>query len=395
MHVVVAGGGFAAAELLLALRALAEDRVSLEVVAPSPRLMFKPAATGHPFGASTVQEYDLRELADEVGATYRADAVEAVAPKASRLRLASGGVARYDELVLATGARSAGAVPGATVYRDHRDSGSIAQLLGDLRAGTVRSVVFTAPSGVAWTLPLYELALLTAREIDAHGLFATVTIVTPEAAALQVFGAAVSSAVHGLLLDNLVHLVPSTCPRSVSRSQLELSDAGRISADRVIAVPRLTGRQLSGVPADWSGFVATDDHGRVESLQHVYAAGDMTRFPVKQGGLAAQQADVIAVELARRAGADVPLSPVRHVLRTQLFGAGGPLFLQVELDAHGRPTKCDEASSVSTDAPWWPAAKLYGRYLSPWMATRAAPDAVIASPDARARAGRQAPAAQG
>jgi sulfide:quinone oxidoreductase len=391
MHVVVAGGGFAAAELLLGLRALAEDRVSLEVIAPSPRLVFKPAATGHPFGVSTVQEYDLRELADEVGAIYRADTVEAVAPQVSRLRLASGAVAKYDALVLATGARSAAAVPGATMYRDHRDSGAIARLLGALRAGKVRSVVFTAPSGVAWTLPIYELALFTAKEIDEHDLFATVAIVTPEAAALQVFGAAVSTAVHGLLLDHLVHFVPSTRPRSVSRSGLELSDGATIPADRVIAVPQLTGRRLSGVPAGWSGFVATDDRGRVESLQHVFAAGDMTRFPIKQGGLATQQADVIAAELARRAGADVTLSPVRHVLRTQLFGADGPLFLRVELDAHGHPIRAGEAPSVSTDAPWWPAAKLHGRYLSPWMAARASSVAATASPVVRARAEVQGP----
>src|SRR5215210_5689895 len=226
MHVVVAGGGFAAAELLLALRALAEDRVSLEVVAPSPRLMFKPAATGNPFGASSVEEYDLRELADEVGAAYRADAVEAVAPQVTRLRLTSGAVAGYDALALATGARPTAAVPGATTYRDHRDSSAIGRLLEDLRAGKVRSVVFTAPAGVAWTLPLYELALLTAREIDEHELFTTVTLVTPEAAALQVFGAAVSTAVRALLVDRLVHLVPSARPRSVSREGLELSDGG-------------------------------------------------------------------------------------------------------------------------------------------------------------------------
>jgi len=374
-HVVVAGGGFAAAEALLALHALAEDRVSLELISPSPRLQFKPAATGRPFGASSVQEYDLRELAGDVGATYRADAVEAVAPQASRLRLASGAVANYDELVLATGARATAAIAGATTYRDHRDSGRIGQLLGDLRAGSVRDVVFAAPAGVAWTLPLYELALLTAREIDEHGLFATVAIVTPEAAPLQVFGPEVSTAVAGRLSDHLVHVIPSTRPRRVTRDGLELSDGGVIGCDRVIAVPRLTGRQLAGVPGDWSGFVATDDRGRVEGLAHVFAAGDMTHFPVKQGGLATQQADVIAAELARRVGVDSPEGAVPYVLRTQLFGADGPLFLQVELDARGRPVSESERPPLSADAPWWPAAKLFGRYLSPWMAARARSEA--------------------
>lgn len=370
LHVVVAGGGFAAAETLLALRALAEERVSLELVAPTPRLMLKPAATGHPFGASVIQEFDLRELAADVGARYRADAVEAVAPKASRLRLATGATARYDALVLATGARAESAVPGATTYRDHRDSGALARLVGELRAGAVRSVVFTAPAGVAWTLPLYELALFTAREIDEHGLLATVSLVTPEAAPLEVFGSEVSAAVGALLLDHDVHFEPCATPRSVSRGGLDLTYGGMIHADRVIAVPRLSGRQLAGVPADYSGFVATDDRGRVETLESVFAAGDMSRFPVKQGGLATQQADVIAAELARWAGAEVAPAPVRHVLRTQLLGPREPLFIQVELDGRGRPLRSANAPALSTEPPWWPAAKLFGRYLSPWMAER-------------------------
>jgi len=42
LRVVVAGGGFAAAELLLALRSLAEERVELELIAPGP----SPPSTG-------------------------------------------------------------------------------------------------------------------------------------------------------------------------------------------------------------------------------------------------------------------------------------------------------------------------------------------------------------
>jgi sulfide:quinone oxidoreductase len=371
--VVVAGGGFAAAELVLAVRVLAEERVTLELIAPSPRLAFKPAATGEAFGASTVQEFDLRELAEDAGATYRRDTVEAVASKTSRLRLASGATAHYDALVLATGARAHAVVPGATTYRDQRDSPAIARMLAELRARAISAVAFAAPAGVTWTLPLYELALLTARELDDHGLSARVTLVTPERAPLEVFGPAVSAAVGQLLAERDVFVEHSTRPRSVTRGGLELAHGGLVPADRVIAIPRLTGRRLSGVPADWSGFVTTDEDGRVEDLHGVFAAGDMTRFPVKQGGLATQQADVIAAELARRAGVDVPREPTRYVLRTQLLGADGPLFLQAELDGQGRAIADGAGPPISTEAPWWPAAKLFGRHLSPWMAARALP----------------------
>ena len=107
----MAGGGFAAAELVLALRALAQERVTLELVAPSPHLIFRLAAPGEVFGAATVQEHDLRELAEDAGATYRRDAVEAVASRASRVRFTSGASAGYDAIALATGARPQAAVP--------------------------------------------------------------------------------------------------------------------------------------------------------------------------------------------------------------------------------------------------------------------------------------------
>ena len=370
LHVVAAGGGFAAAELVLALRALAQERVTLELVAPSPRLSFKPAAPGVAFGASTVQEYDLRELTEDAGATYRCDAVEAVASKASRVRFASGSSTHYDALVLATGARPQAAVPGATTYRDHRDSAAIAGMFDELRAGAISTVAFAAPAGVTWTLPLYELALLTAREIDRHALTASVTIVTPEREPLEVFGPEVSTAISSLLGDRGVHLERSAHAHAVTRSGIELLYGGIVPADRVIAIPRLAGRRMSGLPADWSGFVPTDERGHVEDLDGVLAAGDMTRFPIKQGGLATQQADVIASELSRLAGVDLPEEPIRYVLRTQLLGADGPLFLQAELDGRGRPSPGGRRPQITTEAPWWPAAKLFGRHLSPWMAAR-------------------------
>jgi sulfide:quinone oxidoreductase len=100
----------------------------------------------------------------------------------------------------------------------------------------------------------------------------------------------------------------------------------------------------------------------------VFATGDMTQFRVKQGGLATQQADVVAAVLASRAGADVEIPPVRYVLRTRLLVPDGPLYLRAELDGDGRPLPAAEGPQISTEALWWPPAKLFGRYLSPWMA---------------------------
>jgi hypothetical protein len=45
-HVLIAGGGVAALEAALALRALAEDRVRVELIAPEPRFWYRPLAAG-------------------------------------------------------------------------------------------------------------------------------------------------------------------------------------------------------------------------------------------------------------------------------------------------------------------------------------------------------------
>jgi sulfide:quinone oxidoreductase len=369
LRIVVAGGGFAAAELVLALRALAEDLVDIELVTPSTELAFRPAATGTPFERSPVDRYDLGLLAHEAGARLRRDVLEAVAPRTRRLRLHSGAGVDYDALVLALGARARTAIPGAITFRDQRDAHLVAGLAEEVDASGGDRIVFAAPAGVSWTLPLYELALLTAAQVERLGLGVETTLVTPERAPLEAFGRAVSDRIGALLADRGIHRLTGVA-HSAGRTRLMLAGGEAVRADRVVAVPRLEGRRVAGVPADWNGFVATDPYGRVRELTDVFAAGDMTQFRVKQGGLATQQADLIARVLAVRAGADVAIPPARHVLRTRLLVPDGPLYLRAELDGDGRPLPAREAPQVSEEPLWWPPAKLFAHHLTPWMAAQ-------------------------
>ena len=48
-HVLIAGAGVAGLEAALALRALAEDRVSVELVSPDPDFVYRPLAVAAPF----------------------------------------------------------------------------------------------------------------------------------------------------------------------------------------------------------------------------------------------------------------------------------------------------------------------------------------------------------
>jgi sulfide:quinone oxidoreductase len=113
----------------------------------------------------------------------------------------------------------------------------------------------------------------------------------------------------------------------------------------------------------------------VRGLADVYAAGDGTSFPVKQGGLACQQADAIAELLAAAAGADVDPTPFRPLLRGRLLTGLGAQYLEHPLAGGG-------GEGARSELRLWSAhRKVDGRYLSPWLAEL---DGMTAADDDRA-----------
>jgi sulfide:quinone oxidoreductase len=99
-------------------------------------------------------------------------------------------------------------------------------------------------------------------------------------------------------------------------------------------------------------------------VDDVFAAGDATDFPVKQGGLAAQQADAAAEMIAAAAGASVVPRPFEPILRGLLLTGDTPRFLRAS------PVRGGD-SAVGHEALWWPPAKIVGRFLTPFLADRA------------------------
>jgi sulfide:quinone oxidoreductase len=371
-HVLVVGGGFAGVEAMLALRALAGERVSVTLVSASTSFAYKPAATTESFHETPPLAYDLKAIAANVGASFRVDRVEAVAAHAHRARLASFAYLDYDALVLAVGARATKAIPGALTFSSQQEVHHIRRLMSEVRSGALRRIIFAVPSGCTWPLPLYELALLTATRLRELDVLGEVTLVTPEVAPLDVFGAQASSLVADLLAERGVRFIGESDPKRVDRiGALELVSGETLDADRVVAAPSLRGPRITGLPTDHQGFVTTDPLGSVLGLPHVYAAGDMTSFPIKQGGLAAQQADVIAQRVAMDQGATVPQARADRVLRARLVGGESPVYLRTELDELGRVNAAstvhghfNEAESLA------PVEKVFGRYLSPYLRAR-------------------------
>jgi sulfide:quinone oxidoreductase len=367
-QILIAGGGFAAVEAALALRALAGPGVALTLVAPDPVFHYRPAATREPFDAAPSQRYDLQAIARDLRADYHKSRLEVVASQKHFVRTASGARLAYDALILATGARAVAGVPGAITFRDQRDIRTIRRLLDEFEAGAVRSIVFALPTGVVWPVPLYELAFLSARHARERGLAIQSTVVTPEREPLALFGPEASAVVHGLLDEHGVRFRGGAVASCVHRDgSIALADGEMIQADRVVALPELRGRRFTGVPASRSGFVPVDASGRVDALEDVYAAGDLTTCPIKQGGLAAQQADAVAQTIAASLG--IPVKQIRapHVLNTRMVAGEMAVFLRTELDWRGQPTRATQVRL--NDEHTAKAAKVLGRYLLPYLET--------------------------
>ena len=361
-HVLIAGAGVAGLEAALALRALAEDRVSVELVSPDPEFVYRPLAVAAPFRVGEAGRFPVRQLAEGAGADLTAAAVQTVHPARKAVETSAGDELSYDLLLLALGARPVPAIPGAVTFSGPGDEGALGEVLRDAAEGRVRRLAFTMPAGISWPLPLYELALLTAVHLADSGADVDLQLVTPEPRPLQLFGNAASEVVVELLDRHGIGLRTDTIPAAVEENVLRFVGNGQVEADRVVALPRIEGLRLPGIPHDANGFVPIDEHGRVRDVEDVYAAGDLTNFPIKQGGLAAQQADAAAEAIAAAAGAEITPSPFKPVLRGLLLTGLSPRFMRAEVGT--------QESQVDTEPLWWPPGKIVGRHLAPFLAAQ-------------------------
>jgi sulfide:quinone oxidoreductase len=382
IRVVIAGGGVAALEALLALRAMAGHLVDVTLLSPTREFVYRPVTVAEAFDRAQARVYDLAEiLADQGDSQLVTGQLARVAPAWKMALTDSGREIAYDCLVVATGAQPREWLPGALTFGGRADVPALRDLLDALVQGKARSVAFALPTERMWALPLYELALMTAGHLrEQAATNVTVTLVTPEEAPLELFGPAAAAAMQPLLAARGVRLRTSCRPAVVRGRVLVLVGGAELCTDRVITLPSLEGPRLPGLPHDRDGFIPVDEFGRVIGCDDVYAAGDVTAFPLKQGGLAAQQADAVASAIAARVGAIEAPSPFRPVLRGLLLTGGAPLYLRAEpqrlareatvaIEAPARRREARDASAATGQALWWPPGKIAGRYLAPYLAT--------------------------
>jgi sulfide:quinone oxidoreductase len=219
-----------------------------------------------------------------------------------------------------------------------------------LAGGSAGSVAILVPEGATWTLPAYELALLSARPGRE------VRVVTAEISALEAFGPGAQAAADSLLDRHGVRV-------ETGRALEPGSDPGDL-ADTVISLPLLSGPDVTGVEVDPQGYLRVDERLRVVGAEHVHAAGDATDGPFKQGGLAAQQADTAATEIVRSCAGAPPDCAYEPVLRGKLTAPDGEeLYLRRALDG-------SDPGRVSDDPLWQPSGIVCAWRLSRWLAFR-------------------------
>ena len=348
-RVVIAGGSIAALETLGALHRLAVDRVSVTLVAPEEAFTYRPQSLASADQRAGQRSPRMGELEMSVGARHVRDRISWVDSADHAVHTAAGTRLRYDALVVAIGARASAAYPDALTLEPGA-APAVAELVAGARSGRFARVAFVVPERSGWLLALYETVLAMAHAAEEAGSATELVVLTVERAPLAIFGRHASRRMTELLEQHGVRVIADarTDMPAPGRINARLADGARWQTrelDRVVATPRLRGPFLRGLPIGDGGFIPIDPYCRVPGRHWIFAAGDATTYPVKHGGIAAQQADVAARGIAALAGVPDVRRPFRPRLEARLMTGAAPLYLSADLiggEAFG---------SVATHAP--------------------------------------------
>ena len=354
-------------EGLLRLRRLAGDGVDITVLAPNDEFAFRALSVKEPFAMGGARRYGLARIAADHDSELVRGSLGSVDTGKQLVHTEAGGELSFDALLLAVGGRMSPGFEHVKTFRDSEADALFGGVVQDIEDGYSKSIAFIAPDGPMWLLPLYELALMTAARANAANMDDVgLVLVTPEPWPLAGFGRAASDAVASLLDRAGVTVYTSASAQVPSAGHLLVQPQGlELHPDRMIAMPRVTGPSIRGLAGGGThGFIPIDRHCTVpDTGGRVFAAGDGAAFPVKHGGLSAQQADTAAAGIARLAGADVEVEPYRAQLRGILLTGGKPLYLSARV-VGGQGFE----SEVSEEPLWSPPEKVSAEELGPYLA---------------------------
>jgi len=361
--VVVCGAGVAGVEGLLRLRRLAGDRLRLTLVSPGTDLSYRPLAVADPFGLPGVRRYPLERIAADVGARWVRDRLVSVDVASRTVRTEHGVALPYDALLIAVGACESAPYEHAFTFTDHDADHHFHEIVKDVGGGAICSLAFVLPREWLWPLPAYELALMTAERARSLNRKPRITLITYEGRPLQAFGQAAGEMIVRLLTGYGIDLHTGAVARVPAPGVLNVGGL-RLDTDRIVTLPKITGPGIHGIPAGTRWCVPINERCVVPSTEgRVFAAGDATDFPVKHGGISAQQADTAAAGIAHLAGlADRPPA-LRPVVRGIVLTGGQPLYAEAHVIAG-----LGWQSQLYEQPPWPPEEKIVAEELGPYLA---------------------------
>src|SRR3954453_22459906 len=201
-RIVIAGGGIAALEGLVALRAHASSGCRIPLASPTGTFAYRPLAVQEPFGRGGGRRFSLAALTRDLGAAYVRDARVRVDGPARTAILRTGASLQYDTLLIATGAHPYPAFAHGVTFDRDTEAAEFDELLSDIDARLAPHVAIVVPEHVGWTLPASappgpvggprppsELAFsIPAYARRPRGPRLAVTLVTQERQPLAAFG---------------------------------------------------------------------------------------------------------------------------------------------------------------------------------------------------------------
>ncbi len=204
---VICGGGTAGIEGLLRLRRLAGDSVEVTLLCPEEYLFYRPDAVLAPFTSHPVHRYPITRVVEDTSARWVRDRLAWVDPAARTVHTDGGQEIAYDALLLAVGGREREPVAHMDVFTD-RSADAYRGILDDIEAGRITRMAYVRPRRPSWPVPLYELALLTAKRARDVGAKLEIAFITHERQPLHAFGADAGRAIARLLNDAGICCIP-------------------------------------------------------------------------------------------------------------------------------------------------------------------------------------------
>jgi sulfide:quinone oxidoreductase len=336
LEVLIAGAGVAGLEAAFALRELAADAVHVTLLAENDEYVYRPWSVGEPFTSSHAERFSVAKLAALADAGLVRDTLAEVDPGRRVARTTGGAEIGYDALLVGVGAQPHAIFDHATNVDGARLDELLHGLVQDVEGGYVRRLAIVVPPPMPWPLPAYELALMASERAWDMQADLEIILLTPERSPLEMFGVQVSRELSEMLAGRRIEVVTSSYCEN-PRNQLVIVHPGgrKVTADRIIALPQLHGPELRGLPSDGGGFIPVDEYGQVRGVDGVWAAGDATDFPVKQGGVAAQHAVSAARGIAALAGVSLEVAAFAPVLEGVLMTGGTKRHLRCRPASEG------------------------------------------------------------